>query len=98
MRRQGAVFEPAVDEDPSDPVGVQHERGIAGYGVNTSAISQIARVVRTLLQIEVRAVKAGPSLLLIIPPNEFLFFAPWLAVGRSRSAVVDDAAVIRPGK
>src|SRR5581483_5303399 len=43
-------------------------------------------------------VQDGPFFLLFIPPDQLLAFAPRLSIGTCRSTVVNDAAVIRPGK
>src|SRR6478672_1891887 len=45
---------------------------------------------------EIRSVRAGPLLLLVVPPDQFLALAPRLAVWPRRSPVVNDAAIVRP--
>src|SRR5215471_5218514 len=47
---------------------------------------------------EVGNVEPRPLLLRFIPPDQFLTFAPWVAIGTRRRPVIQDAAVGRPGK
>src|SRR5262245_18817717 len=47
---------------------------------------------------EVGGVETCPFLLLFVPPDQFFALAPRLAIGTRRCAVVENAAVIRPGE
>src|SRR5437899_8031143 len=76
---------------------MQDERFIAGESLVT------ARIVRRLViggfrPGEVRHIKTRPLLLVLIPPNQFLSFAPRTSIGTRGSAVIKDAAIGRPGK
>ena len=97
VRGQRTVFQAAGDVQPADAVGMQDERLVAGDGIH--ALCALGRlVVGPLLLVEVGTVKAGPLLLLFVPPDQLLALAPRLAVGTRRSAVVQDAHVVRPGE
>src|SRR5690348_5982044 len=72
------------------------ERVVTGEAVG-SAGPGLRAVRRGLGLDEVRRVDAGPRLLLLVPPDVLLALAPGLALGVGGGAVVEDAAVVRPG-
>src|SRR5215469_2407040 len=47
---------------------------------------------------EVGNIEPRPLLLRFIPPDQFLTFAPWVAIGTRRRTVIQDAAVGTPGE
>ena len=86
------------DPYPSDAIGMQdewlvsRESRVADFGPFRRLI--VGRLGRD----EIGDVVARPFFVFRVPPDQFLSFAPRLAVRTRRSAVVEDAAVGRPGK
>src|SRR3954453_7390621 len=86
---QRAIFQSARDPDPAHAVRMHDEGLIARDGV--VAIGIFARlVIGSFVFGEVGVVVAGPLVLLLVPPDEFLALAPRLAVGTRRRAVIKD--------
>src|ERR1700758_5213460 len=76
---------------------MKDEGTIAGKG--RISFSTFRRpVVGWLCRGEVRNIQAGPLLLRFVPPDQFLTLAPRPAIGTRRRAVIQDAAIGRPGK
>src|SRR5690606_33763985 len=55
-------------------------------------------VVRALVRLEVDAVVALPGALRLVPPDEALALRPGAPLGIGGGAVVEHAAVVRPGE
>src|SRR5215470_6853529 len=70
-----------------------------GSGQRLVSFGALLRPVAGRLRLrEVWSVEAGPLFLLLVPPDELLAFAPGLAVRTRGRAVIEDAAVRRPGE
>src|SRR5256714_14975646 len=72
------------------------ERRVAGQGL-VAVLLRVAGVVGALLFREVGDVVACPLPFRLVPPDQLLPLAPRLPVRRGGAAVVEDAAVARPG-
>src|SRR5204863_8725284 len=97
VRGQRPVLQAGRNVEPAKAVGVHDERRVAGKGLVAAFVLAAARA-RALALGEVRHIVAGPLLLLLVPPDEFLALAPRLAVGGGGAAVVENAPVERPGE
>src|SRR5919112_252317 len=71
------------------------QRPIAGYGVGAPGVG-VRAVGGRLGRLEIGNVVANPLLLLLVPPNVLLVFAPGLSFGIGRCAVVENTAGWRP--
>src|SRR5579872_1115489 len=98
VRGQRTIFQPARHIDPAHAVGMQRERSGATERFYTMAPLQICRGVGWHFFVIIWDVGSGPVLLISVPPNELFPLAPGLAIGARRSAVVNNSAIIRPGK
>src|SRR5581483_1903578 len=83
---------------PSDAVGVQGEGTAAAQSFNTFPMLNVTRIVRRNVLLVIRIVQAGPFFLLCIPPDQLLALTPGSAVRTRRGAVVNNAAIVRPGE
>src|SRR6266700_4754970 len=92
-----AVCQSLRNPDPADAIRVQDEGFIAREGLISLRIFMRLVIGRFAFR-EVRDIQARPLFLLLIPPNQFLSFAPWTAIGARRSAVIKDATIGGPGK
>src|ERR1051326_5100873 len=77
---------------------MQREWSRAAERFHSFAIFNIGGGVGRSLLLIVRMIQSGPLFFLFIPPDKFLALAPRLAVGARGRPVVDDAAVVGPGK
>src|SRR5699024_7459277 len=82
-------------EQPAAPVGLHDERIVAGKSCG-AALLGVPAVVGVLLRREVGDILPGPPLVLVVPPDIPLAFAPGLAVGVGGGTVVEDPPVGRP--
>ena len=89
------VLQTLGHEEPAAAVRLHDERVVAPDRVGTLGVV-VGDVVRRLLLLEVRRVRARPLLLLLVPPDELLPLRPRLAVGIGRRAVVEQSPVGRP--
>src|ERR1051326_3233935 len=77
---------------------MQREWSRAAERFHSFAIFNIGGGVGRSLLLIVRMIQSGPLFFLFVPPDKFLALAPRLAIGARGRAVVDDAAVVGPGK
>src|SRR4051812_9474098 len=80
VRWQRTVFQSAINVQPTNTVGVQDEGLVAWYCGHALSVGEISGIVWSLVEDEVRAIKSRPFTFAFVPPNEFLTFAPRLAV------------------
>ena len=73
------------------------ERLIARDSVHALGIRLQFKVRRFVLD-EIRDIRAGPFLLLLIPPHQLLALAPWIPIWTCRGTVIEDAAIGGPGE
>src|SRR5579864_5483685 len=97
VRWQRTVGQSLRRENPASPIRVQDKRFISGESLITLRVFR-RLIIRRFRPREVRDVQPGPLFVLLIPPNEFLALAPRLPIRTGRGAVIEDAAVRRPGK
>src|ERR1700679_50634 len=62
------------------------------------AVLEIAGIGRRHFFCVIGNVVSSPLLVVLIPPNKLLALTPELTIGTRRGAVVDDAAIVWPGK
>src|SRR5579872_1401498 len=96
MRRQRTILQSARHVQPANSVRMQRKGSRAAESIGSMTVLQIRGHIRSHLLVVIGMIKAGPLLLVLIPPDKFLPFAPRLAVRARRGTVVNDAAVIRP--
>src|SRR5579859_3702161 len=77
---------------------MQREWTRAAERFHTFAVFNIGGSIGRTLLLVVGMIESSPLFLLFIPPDKFLALAPGLAVGARGRPVVDDAAVVGPGK
>src|SRR5262249_5091045 len=97
VSRQRTVLQSRRHPDPTHARRQQNEGGASRQRL-VSFGALIRPVTGGLRVREVGSVDAGPFLLLLVPPDELLAFAPGLAVRTRGRAVIEDAAVRRPGE
>src|SRR3569833_888204 len=95
MCRKRAILQSGRSEDPPNAVRLQNEGLISGETVCTFCL-RARLIIGPLVLVEVRCVQSRPFLLVFIPPNEFLAFAPGATIRTGRAAVIEDANVIGP--
>src|SRR5436305_46334 len=98
MSRQRAIFQPAGNIDPANSVRMQGEGARTAQSDHANAGIEIVRSVGSKVLFVIGVIEPRPFFLLSVPPDEFLALAPGFAVGISGGAVVDDAAIVRPGE
>src|SRR5215469_11432732 len=98
MRGQRTVFQSARDVKPSDAIGMQGEWSRAAEANDTEAGVQIVRRGRSQVFFVVGVVETSPFFFRFIPPHQLFALAPRSAVRTRRRAVINDAAVVGPGK
>jgi hypothetical protein len=95
VRGQRPVNHALGREQPALAVRLHDERVVAGEGGRAAEI-WVGAAARSAVEHEVGHVVADPAALLLVPPDPFLPFAPWLAVQVGRRPVVQDPPVGRP--
>src|SRR3569623_1715822 len=92
VRWQRAILQSARDIQPSHAVRMENEWSVARKSAHTGR-ARLRLIVGRFFLIEVGLVVAGPFLLLLVPPNQLLSFAPRRSVGTCGGAVIKDANV-----
>src|SRR5437868_2484188 len=98
MRGQWAIFQAARNIEPCHTIRMQREGPGSAQCGDSLSIAEIAGIGGRDGFFKVGNVESAPVFLLFVPPDKLLAVAPRLAIRTRRSAVVDDAAIIRPGK
>ena len=94
---QRPVPDGARREEPSHSVGLHDERMVARNRLHPRRAGR-RPVVRRNLGVKIRLVGANPPARSWIPPDQLLSFGPWTPFRVRRGAVVEDAAIERPGE
>src|ERR1700735_3631110 len=97
MRRGRTVVESGRHPNPTESVGVQDERLVPWEGiVATGAGSRL--VIRRLRGDKIGHIETRPVTGFRVPPNQLFSLAPWFTVRAGGSAIIQNAAVGRPGE
>src|SRR6185437_11699448 len=94
MRRQRSVLQSARHKNPPLAIRLHDEWIHSGDRILPASIRP--RPIRGRLLHEIGLIVSRPLLLLLVPPDVLLAFAPRLAFRVGRRAVVQQAAVMRP--
>src|SRR6201987_5525141 len=97
MSRQWAIPQAHRRPDPSQAIRMKDERTVSGE-CGIAPRSRLRPVVWRFGRAEIGNVQDSPLLLRLIPQDQFLLPAPGAAFRRSRGAVIENAAIGRPGK
>src|SRR5438445_7554784 len=97
VRRHWSVLQSARDMKPAQSVFMQHKRRIARDRIKSALVSCWAKLGH-LLGRKIGDVEAGPFALGLVPPDQFLALAPWLAGRFGARSIIYAAAIGRPGE
>ena len=95
--RHRPVLQTCRNMKPAESVFVQEKRRVAGDRVQTLLVA-FRFETRALFQRKIGNVVSGPFFLRLIPPDQFLAFAPRFAIWTRARPIIDDAAIARPGE
>src|SRR5437016_6651410 len=97
VRRHWSVLQSARDMKPAESVFMQHKRRVARNAIESPLVSSWSKL-RRLIGRKIGDVDAGPFALGLVPPDQFLSIAPWLAGRFGARSIIYDAAIGRPGE
>src|SRR5438309_5212510 len=97
MRRHRPVLQTLRNVKPAESVFVQHERRVPRDCIESALVSGGAKFGR-LFGRKIGNVDAGPFAFPLVPPDQFLALAPWLAGRFGARSIIYDAAIAPPGE
>src|SRR5207237_10906612 len=97
LRRHHPILQTSPNDEPAEPVFVQHERRVPGTCIKTALLSAWSKF-RRLFWRKIGNVDTGPFALPLVPPNQFLALAPRLAGRFGARRIIYDTVVAPPGE
>src|SRR5437868_5313244 len=98
VRGERPVFQTASYIEPAQAVGMKCEWPGSAQSLRSLSFVNIGGGVWRHRLLIIRIIEPRPFLLFRIPPDQLLALTPGLAIRAGRCTVVDDAAIVWPGK
>src|SRR6266850_7250813 len=97
MCRHRSVLQTARDVKPPEPVFMRDKRRVAGNPIKAALVSGWSKLWR-LLHRKIGVINACPFTLHLVPPDQFLAFAPRFTGRAGARSIIYDASIARPGE
>src|SRR5206468_9837154 len=95
--RERAIVQAFGHVDPTESVLMQHEGRVARNRVQPFLLSRWS-IIRRFSDRKIGDITSGPFALGLVPPDQFLTFAPRLAGWAGTCSIIYDAPIAGPGK